>query len=121
MIKFNVKVNLDEAKLKTKREQSKQAAQMQLDQDVLKDSNFFIPKETGELERSSFRHSRIGLGLLVWKLPQARRLYYNPQYNFSKDANPHAQGLWFEAAKALKRPEWMKEIGRKYAKYFDGK
>jgi Minor capsid protein len=121
MIKLKTKIEFDDSKLKTKQEQSKQAAQMQLDQDVLKDSNYFIPKETGELERSSLRHSRIGQGHIEWKAPQARRLYYNPQYNFSKDVNPNAQGLWFEAAKALKRPNWMQNIGNKYAKYFNGK
>lgn len=121
MISFKNKVNIDEKKLKGKQKSAKRAAQMQLDQDVLKDSNFFIPKETGELERSGLRHSRIGKGRIIWKTPYARRLYYNPQYKFSKDNNPNAQGLWFEAAKKLHKPDWLKKISEKYVRFFNGK
>ncbi len=28
--------------------------------------------------------------------PYARRLYYHPEYHFSKEENPNAGGLWFE-------------------------
>lgn len=28
--------------------------------------------------------------------PQARRLYYHPEYNFQKTENPNAKGKWFE-------------------------
>jgi len=94
---------------------------MQLDNDVLKDSNYFIPKDTGELERSSIRSSEIGKGRLFWNTKYARRLYYNPQYNFSKDVSPNARGLWFEAAKSQKRPGWIRRLKQKYGSYFHGR
>jgi Minor capsid protein len=105
MIRFNVRVELGD--IQEKLQQAHKAGQKQLDQEVLKDSNNFIPKDTGELERSSIRSSTIGDGFLKWDTPYARRLYYNPEYNFSKDSNPNAQGLWFEAAKAQFLSNWI--------------
>lgn len=33
---------------------------------------------------------------VVSEAPYARRLYFHPEYNFSKDGNPNAGGLWFD-------------------------
>lgn len=106
MIKFDVK--LDTSRIIAKTERQLKVGQFVLDQQVLKDSNFFIPKDTGELERSGVRASRIGEGIIKWDTPYARRLYYNPQYDFSEDANPHAQGLWYEAARATFISDWVR-------------
>ncbi|MBT2688261.1 minor capsid protein [Bacillus sp. ISL-47] len=106
MIRFNVRVEL--GNIRQQVEAAADAGQRQLDQEVLKGSNYFIPKDTGELERSSLRASQIGKGKLIWDTPYARKLYYNPQYNFSKDVNPNAQGLWFEAAKARFLSDWIR-------------
>jgi hypothetical protein len=108
VIKLNIKVKFDPKQVGKRVDDALDKAQHALDQQVLKDSNYFIPMDTGELMRSSLRASKIGQGLLVWDTPYARRLYYNPQYNFRKDKNPNAHGLWFEEAKALHFPEWEK-------------
>jgi len=121
MINFNVKVKIDSTKLRQKRKQSKKFAQMQLDEDVLKDSNYFIPEESGNLMQSGILHTRIGSGKVIWKTPYARRLYYNPQYHFHKETNPNAQGLWFEAAKKLHKEDWLHKAKKKYSKFFNGK
>lgn len=119
MITFNAKVTLNG--LQAKAEAANKAAQMQLDNDVLKDSNFYVPKDSGNLEASSVSSSLIGQGTLYWNTPYARRLYYNPQYNFSKDRNGNAQGLWFEAAKSSKKDGWLQNMRAKYREYFNGK
>lgn len=121
MIEFKFDTNLDMAKLQSKRKNSYRAAQTQLDQDVLKDSNYFIPKAVGTLEGSGVRSSRIGMGEVVWDTPYARRLYYNPQYNFSKDKNPNARGLWFEEAKSRKKENWLENARKNYRKFFNGR
>jgi Minor capsid protein len=108
MIKLNIKVNFDANAIASKIDNAIDKAQHALDQQVLKDSNYFIPFDTGELMRSSLRASQIGQGRIVWDTPYARRLYYNPQYNFRKDKNPNARGLWFEEAKALHVHDWTK-------------
>ena len=105
MIKTRVKIQLNDlAATIDKRAQKGQAV---LDEQVLKDSNNYAPEDTTELIRSSLRASQVGNGLLIWDTPYARRLYYNPQYNFSKDKNPNAGGLWFEVAKANHISEWL--------------
>lgn len=85
-----------------------QAAQHILDQQVIKDSNYYIPLDTGMLRDSALNASKVGEGRLYWNTPYARKLYYNPQYKFSKDKNPNARGLWFEAAKSVHIKDWLK-------------
>lgn len=75
---------------------------------VIKDSNMFIPADRWYLRDSSLIHSQPSDGMAVWSTPYARRLYYNPQFNFSKDKNPLAGGLWFERAKNVYSHEWLK-------------
>lgn len=82
-------------------------AQFILDTQIIKDSNYFIPMDTGMLRDSALSASAIGEGRVVWNTPYARRLYYNPKYNFSKDKNPNARGLWFEAAKHAHLNQWL--------------
>lgn len=91
-----------------------------LDQQVLKDSNSFAPEDEGTLIESAIRSSEPGSGKIIWDTPYARRLYYNPGYNFSKDKNPRAQGLWFEAAKAQHGSEWEQVVADAYRKLFRG-
>lgn len=121
MFSFKTKINIDESKLRDKQKLSRKKAQFALDTQVLKDSNFFVPKREGYLESSGLLHSMIGKGHIEWKTPYARRLYYNPQYNFSKDTNPNAQGLWFEVAKKGSLKEWAEKVGMEYSKIFNGK
>lgn len=42
---------------------------------------------------------------VVVDTPYAARLHENPQYNFSTDANPKAQGKWLETAMVENRKE----------------
>lgn len=88
-------------------EAKKRRAQLALDNQVLKDSNKFAPQDTGNLIGSAITASPLGEGKVIWNTPYARRLYYNPEYKFSKDKNPNAQGLWFEAAKSAHKQEWL--------------
>ena len=60
MIRVNIRV--DAPSIEGKVTEATQKAQFALDQQVLKDSNFYIPKDTGEVERSGIRFSRPGDG-----------------------------------------------------------
>ena len=83
------------------------SAQAALDTQVIKDSNAFCPQAEGTLRDSALLNSRIGSGEVRWATPYARRLYYNPQFNFSLDKNPNARGKWFEEAKARFGRDWL--------------
>lgn len=121
MSNIKVRVQINYAKINAKKDRASKIAQTKLDESVLRDSNRFIPKDTGELEFSGFSASQIGSGLVAWKVPQVRRLYYNPQFNFSRDKNPNASGLWFEQAKSQNREQWLSDAKKTYRQIFDGK
>ena len=59
-----------------------------------------MPRKSGHLQNEStfIETSRAGQGsvAIVSSTPYARRLYFHPEYNFSKEANPNAKGQWFE-------------------------
>lgn len=59
-----------------------------------------IPMQTGNLTGEAFfcdySESNHGKVSLVHNTPYARRLYYHPEYTFSKDYHANAKGKWFE-------------------------
>ena len=112
MIKITVETDLSGAK--SALEAKKKLAQYALTEQVVKDSNYYVPKQTGNLEGSSLANSNYQEGEAVWVTPYARRLYYNPGYKFSKDVNPNARGLWFEAAKAERSKNWERVVKETY-------
>ncbi|PEP61173.1 minor capsid protein [Bacillus pseudomycoides] len=108
MIRLNIRI--DTPAIEGKVMEAVDKAQFALDQQVLKDSNYFIPKDTGELERSSIRFSRPGEGHIEWNTPYARKIYYGVNFNFSKDINPNARALFFEEAKARNVTDWARIV-----------
>lgn len=58
-----------------------------------------MPMDTGNLQNESTYVQADVTGAkasIVTDAPQARRLYYNPQYNFRSDHNANARGEWWE-------------------------
>lgn len=88
-------------------EAAMRTSQFLLDQQVAKDSNFYIPKDTGQSEGSVLRSSHFGEGIVTWNTPYIKKIYYGEGFNFSKDINPNAQALWFEVAKSKYKGEWL--------------
>jgi hypothetical protein len=105
-VKINVRVDLSGISRTLSR--ISEEGQKELDAQVLKDSNYYAPQDKGELIASSIRETQFGKGKIIWNTKYARRLFYNPQYNFSKDKNPNAGGLWFNRAKAAHLAGWVK-------------
>lgn len=74
-----------------------------------KDSNDIAPQDEGELIRSSdvtFNKDK-SRGRVTYDTPYAKRLHEHPEYNFSKDKNPKAQGEY------LRKPSYKE---KKYQK-----
>ena len=105
-LRFNVRI--DTNRIQGNVQQGLRRAQFALDTQIIKDSNFYAPEDSTTLQKSALTSSDVGSGKIAWNTPYARKLYYNPEYNFSTDKNPNAQGLWFEAAKAVKKKAWEK-------------
>lgn len=59
-----------------------------------------MPFDTGEMQnnRTFVDMKNINKGDVVIRTnsPQARRLYYHPEYNFQKGKNANAGGRWFD-------------------------
>lgn len=103
MIGFKTTVIFKASQLIAKHEATAQKARLALSTQIKKDSEFYIPARDWYLRNSGRTTERS----VSWHTPYARRLYYNPQYNFSKDKNPNAQGKWFEAAKVEHMDHWL--------------
>ena len=59
-----------------------------------------VPMDKGTLSGEAFfcdySKGKSGTVSLVHSTPYARRLYFHPEYNFSKEEHANAQGKWFE-------------------------
>lgn len=70
-----------------------------------------FPRDTGTLQDTATfvdcSQSNEGKVTIVSSTPYARRLYFHPEYNFQKIANPNAKGEWYE--------DWLS--GGKYANF----
>ena len=74
---------------------------------VLKDCNEYCKMDTGMLIASSYIHSQLDRGLLVWQTPYAARQYYEIETAY-KDKNPRASWRWCEVAKQHHGGEWTR-------------
>lgn len=72
-----------------------------IDSEVLRRTDPYVPFDTGALKASGTRHTRIGSGNVIYRTPYARKMYYNPQFNFQ--GGPMRGGKWFERMKADNR------------------
>lgn len=58
-----------------------------------------MPFDTGHLEEDATfvedKEKQNGKMSIVSSTPYARRLYFHPEYSFSKEENPHAGGEWY--------------------------
>lgn len=97
-MKINVSVKLDPGKLRDIQEAiepSIQQAVAVVKSDIV--SGQVVPKETGELERSVFMKKKSRSKYrIIYDTPYARRLYWHPEFNFRKDKNQNARGLWLQ-------------------------
>ena len=107
MMNFDLKMDINWGKVEGKMNKGLDVSQEIVDSQILKDSNNYIAFDTGNLAKSGVRSTNPGTGKIIWDTPYGRKLYYNPQYNFSKDKNPQAGGLWFERAKSTHLNDWL--------------
>ena len=58
-----------------------------------------MPFDTGNLQNDStfVDDTQKTTVSIVTTAPQARRLYFHPEYNFKRGNNPNAGGKWFES------------------------
>ena len=112
-MKIDVDLNITAAQKRLNARINK--AQVLLDLQVMKDSNFYVPKDTGTLESSVVLFSKPGSGLLTWNTEYAKKQYYELN-NKSMDRNMNARSMWFEHAKTERIKDWEKIANAEYNK-----
>lgn len=82
-----------------------------------------MPKNTGELERSGFVDVDVKamVAHIVFDTPYARRLYWHPEYNFRKDKNQHAGGLWMQTYLDGEKKAFVKNTFATFLKQLGGR
>lgn len=97
----------DQEKSKSKRGLNKGGAvQKFVDSEVIRHMDSYTPFKSGALKSSPQGQSTIGSGKITQQTPYAKRLYYNPQYNFNEA--PRRGGKWFERMKQNHKSDILK-------------
>lgn len=95
------------------------AVQVYIDNEVLRLSSPYLPKQSGLLEKLGILGTEVGSGEVVYNGPYARYLYYAklmigraPKQLTDTDLNFHGApkrgGFWFERMKADKKEQILK-------------
>lgn len=100
------------SKLKNEFKTRGRKAQYMLDTAVMRDTDPYVPMDTGMLAKSVLTASSPGSGRIVYNTPYAARLYYGKKFNFSPSHHKLAQAEWFEASKAVNGKRWIAEVER---------
>lgn len=79
--------------------------------EILNDCNQYCKMDTGNLIASSYIHSKLDEGKLIWQTPYARRQYWAIRTAY-KDENPNASWKWCEVAKKKHLEQWKKQAQR---------
>lgn len=125
-IRFDVKVEINDAKLKARVDRANEI----LANEVMKDTDKFVPKLTGTLSGGA----RVSDGQIVYPGPYARYLYHgklmvDPETGSSyarkgstktltgksinvAKSNPMAQPEWFEVSKGLNLEKWKRVFAK---------
>lgn len=112
MTRVKSKVNLNRQAIKRLDQAAIRALEMSaeaLHTDVVQAG--VMPRLTGDLQNTStfvdFTESQKGRVSLVTTAPQARRLYFHPEYQFTTTENTNAGGKWYD--------EWTNGANKKFA------
>ena len=76
--------------------------------EILRDCNKYCKEDTGMLIASSYIHSQLDKGLLIWRTPYAARQYYEIP-TAHKDVNSNASWRWCEVAKQNHKQKWERQ------------
>lgn len=79
--------------------------------EVLNDCNQYCKEDTGMLIASSYIHSRLDEGKLIWQTPYAKRQYWEIRTAY-KTVNPGATWRWCEYAKQNHLERWRRQAQR---------
>lgn len=113
---MSVRIEINENTIRAKIDNAWESGLEMLSSQILKDCNLYCKEDTGMLIMSSYIHSELKKGRLVWNTPYAARQYYEIKTAHT-DVNSQAVWRWAEYAKQLHVADWgrqAQEITRLY-------
>ena len=102
---MSVKFNIDANKIQVKMDNAWKNGLEMLSSQILRDCNRYCKEDTGMLIMSSYIHSDLKNGRLVWQTPYAARQYYAIRTAYH-DVNSEASWRWCEVAKNNHQERW---------------
>ena len=103
-----VRIQINETKLQIKMDNVWKNGLAELSSEILNDCNEYCKMDTGLLIASSYIHSKLEEGKLIWQTPYARRQYYKIRTAYTDNGHPKATWKWCEAAKARHQRDWAR-------------
>lgn len=103
-----VKFLINENTVKVKIDNAWRSGLEMLSSQILRDCNRYCKEDTGMLILSSYIHSDLVNGKLVWQTPYAARQYYEIRTAYP-DVNSEASWRWCEVAKNNHRERWGRQ------------
>ena len=105
---MSVKMNIDGDKIIYKIDRTIKNGMAMLSAVVLQDCNKYCKEQSGVLIMSSYIHSKLNEGKLIWNTPYAARQYYEIPTAYT-NVNSNATWRWCEVAKSNHRDRWAKQ------------
>ena len=106
-----VKITFDKSKCVTRITNTFNSNIGLLASEVLNDCNQYCKEDTGMLIASSYVHSKLDEGKLIWQTPYARRQYWAIR-TAVKTGNPGAPWRGCEASKQRHKARWERQAQR---------
>lgn len=103
-----VRINISENKIQIKMDNTWNNGLAMLSSEILNDCNQYCKEDTGMLIASSYIHSKLDEGKLIWNTPYARRQYYKIRTAHT-DVNPQARWKWAHFAKSVHMKQWARQ------------
>ena len=113
-------LNLEDI-IKDIQEEADEFTKFLIGQDIIAESNRYIPFVTGQLKNSvTSNFQGDGKGQVIWNMIYAEKIYFGIDFNFTKVANPNAQALWGQRAISENEDKWTKLWAEKLKKRQEG-
>lgn len=100
-----VKIDISPQRIQVKVDTAFKNGLEKLSSEILANCNEYCKEDTGALILSSWIHSKLEKGLLVWQTPYAKRQYYAIR-TAHKDKNSNASWKWCQKAKEKYKDKW---------------
>ena len=105
---MSVRITIDESRIQARIDNTWENGLEMLSTQILKDCNMYCKEDTGMLIMSSYIHSDLKHGRLVWATPYAARQYYEIPTAYH-DVNSNATWRWCEVAKQNHQADWGRQ------------